>query len=68
MIRKDCTVDKELSGQLQVAAKSFTSRWRPVMIGVFQGFILGLLVFNTFFNDIDIEIQCTLDRFATALN
>lgn len=37
------------------------SHWRPVEGGVPQGAVLGLVLFNTLFNKLDEEIECTLN-------
>ncbi|PKU49686.1 rna-directed dna polymerase from mobile element jockey- hypothetical protein [Limosa lapponica baueri] len=37
----------------RVAVNNSTSKWKPVMIGISQGLVLGLLLFNIFVSDMD---------------
>jgi len=48
----------------RVITNGSMSKWKPVMNNVPQGSILSPILFNIFVNDMDSEIECTLNKFA----
>ena len=58
-------LESYLSGRLQkVVLNVQTSSWRPVLAGVPQGFILGLLLFLVYISDSPNEQKSNAELFA----
>ena len=58
-------LESYLSGRLQkVVLNVQTSSWRPVLAGVPQGFILGLLLFLVYISDLPNESKSNAKLFA----
>jgi len=58
-------IENWLNGRTQMAVMSGTeSSWRPVTSVAPQGSVVSQVFFNFFMNDLDEELECTLNKFA----